>query len=509
MEQTDTSKVEIKIYKIVSYVLILGGIFLRLDKYFMGRSFRGDEVALALDVIHRSIFDLLTKPLDNQVAPMGFLVLTKLLISVLGNSDYVFRLLPLIAGCASVVLVYVLSKKITGIHGTIFVLAGFVLNSSLIIYSSDFKQYSSDVLIAVLLYLCAANYLQSPTKQSLYILGVVGLLAILCSHPAIFIAGSISLLLLVFHRKDKQKLVWIVILSSIWAGLFISLYFVFFRPIGNNASLNSTLLEHWDSVNALMPIPPWEDLSWYPTRIGGLFTTLLGLPPFAWFEAFIFLIGLGSFYLQKRWEWIIAFTAPIILTMLASGAINYPFKGRLIFFLIPGLLIVLGEGLQRIFQLLIRNKWLAYAVWLPLLLFLLSTPLQSANTILTSARSYPFDEDIKPVLEYIRENGQPGDLIYLYYGGRATFDYYRSLYGLIGQNIIYGQDTQKTPQNFSKEFDTFPKDRRIWFIFSHVQTKHGMDERIFITDYIEKSGGQLLDEYDAGAVSFGYLYMLK
>ncbi|HEY5983040.1 MAG TPA: hypothetical protein VIU38_06160, partial [Anaerolineales bacterium] len=74
------------------------GIVLRLQRYFLGRSFRNDEAALALAIQGHSLQELISQPLPGGLtAPVGFLVLERLIISAFGNSDYVFRLLPLIA----------------------------------------------------------------------------------------------------------------------------------------------------------------------------------------------------------------------------------------------------------------------------------------------------------------------------------------------------------------------------------------------------------------------------
>src|SRR5262249_49384529 len=152
--------------------------------------------------------------------------------------------------------------------------------------------------------------------------------------------------------------------------LFCILYFVSFRYTARNLHL----VQYWQDLNAVMPMPPWQDASWFPIRISALFTELLGLPPWPWLEIVLFLLGLTSFALRHRWDLVLAFTLPILFALLASAVINYPFKGRLIFFLIPGLCLALGEGLERVYLLLIKWPWLAYAAWIGLLLFFLSTP---------------------------------------------------------------------------------------------------------------------------------------
>ena len=71
----------------VGWSLIVLGTLLRLRQYFSGRSLWADEASLAYNLVHRDFLGLM-RPLNyDQGAPVGFLFIEKLLITVLGNID--------------------------------------------------------------------------------------------------------------------------------------------------------------------------------------------------------------------------------------------------------------------------------------------------------------------------------------------------------------------------------------------------------------------------------------
>ncbi|MCG8347258.1 MAG: hypothetical protein MI924_05695, partial [Chloroflexales bacterium] len=92
---------------------VLGiGVLIRLLQYLANRSIWFDEARIALNITNRSFAELL-QPLDyDQAAPLGFLLIERLAVKVLGNSEYALRLWPLVGGIASLFLFYRLSQAL-------------------------------------------------------------------------------------------------------------------------------------------------------------------------------------------------------------------------------------------------------------------------------------------------------------------------------------------------------------------------------------------------------------
>lgn len=135
------------------WFVISVGIFLRVVQYLLDRSLWIDEAFVALNIINRSYAELL-QPLDyNQGAPFGFLVIEKFIVQVFGDSEYSLRLLPFISGIAALFLFYWVARRLSNWSTTVIALALFALCDRAIYYSAEVKQYSSDVAIALILYL--------------------------------------------------------------------------------------------------------------------------------------------------------------------------------------------------------------------------------------------------------------------------------------------------------------------------------------------------------------------
>ena len=78
------------------FAAVLFGLLCRLSQYAAHTSLWHDEAFLALNVLNKNFTELLG-PLEwYEASPPGFLVVEKLLVSWLGRSEYVFRLVPLL-----------------------------------------------------------------------------------------------------------------------------------------------------------------------------------------------------------------------------------------------------------------------------------------------------------------------------------------------------------------------------------------------------------------------------
>jgi uncharacterized membrane protein len=149
----------LSIIQLGALVIIVFGLTLRTAQYLADRSLWMDEAMLALNIADRSFVELM-QPLDyDQGAPVGFLLIQKLMIQALGNKDYVLRLFPLLAGLLSLYLIYRVADRYTSGVAVIPALALFAVSGPLVHYASEAKQYSSDVAICLLLLFVAAGCL--------------------------------------------------------------------------------------------------------------------------------------------------------------------------------------------------------------------------------------------------------------------------------------------------------------------------------------------------------------
>jgi hypothetical protein len=73
-------------------LIIICGIALYARQYFFNRSLWYDEAAVSLDIIRLPTAQFLHQPMPyNQAAPLGFLLIERSLVSLLGTGEYVLR----------------------------------------------------------------------------------------------------------------------------------------------------------------------------------------------------------------------------------------------------------------------------------------------------------------------------------------------------------------------------------------------------------------------------------
>ena len=295
--------------------LLLLGVVLRLRQYLSGRSLWLDEAMLALNIVDRD-FARLFQPLDyDQGAPIGFLLVEKVLNLFFGDHEFVFRLFPFIAGVAALGLFYLLLQHTTSGFGLLAGLALFSLGPELIYYSSEVKQYIVDVTVTITLLLLAMPLLENRAEKKDYIyLGLAGVLSLWFSHPVLFVLAGlgIGLFIQALGQHNRSKMSTILLVGVIWLVNLRLLYLVSLKGL----SQNTFLLEYWQEN--FMPAPPWSDWGWFALVFKGLLQNQIGIIAPAW-SAFV-LVVLGFIFLfTKNKTFAIVLLTIFVFSLVASG----------------------------------------------------------------------------------------------------------------------------------------------------------------------------------------------
>jgi uncharacterized membrane protein len=335
-----------RLYQSLVFSTISFGILLRLWQYFSNRSLWADEAAIAYNIVKRSYGQLLQPLLRNQAAPVGFLWVEKLSVQLLGNNELALRLFPLIAGIAAIFLFYRLAKQYLNLTGTIIALIWFCSCKELIYYSSEVKQYSSDVAIALLCFFLV----QSLTKPSLtgkqaIALALSGAILIWFSHPSVFTLLGAGIGALIIQTKtlqvpNSQRSKSVFVLTA-WLLSFLCFYSVSLR----NISDSNFLSDYWKERSAF-PVGLF-DFKWMVQTGINFFTLPLGWHyPLNLLAFLVFLIGCACLIRRDRLllPWLLS---PAIATLTATFLQKYPFQERLVLFLTPFVLIVIAAGASR------------------------------------------------------------------------------------------------------------------------------------------------------------------
>lgn len=478
------------------WTLVAIGIVLRLRQYLFDRSLWLDEAFLALDISHESFAQLGRLLRYGQAPPIGFAATEKCVVTFLGNSEYALRLVPLLAGAAAVFLFYLAAKATLRRTGATVALALFAISGPLVYYSSETKSYSVDVLVAVGLYVLALPMEDMKWKRSRSVwLGIVGATTIWFSHPAVFILAGIGLTLSIASVTRRQWATFrsLVFPFLLWIVSFGACYWLILR----HEVHNTILLRYWQAAFAPFPPHSYSDIAWYANTLFDVFASPAGLAA-AGLAVALFIIGCGSLLKRRKIVFFLLVT-PVALTLAASAIHRYPFRGRLILFLVPTLLLFAAEGVDYL-----KDKSSSRLASAAVMVVLFFTPTLSAVHHLVKPETR---EEIRPVLQYIRRRAMAGDLLYLYHPSSYAFRYYDERDRIPGLTVIRGQSLTGNWDRDAADISRLRGHRRVWILFSHVRTEDGTNEESLLLHLLSEIGKQRASFHAPGAAT--YLYDLQ
>jgi len=484
-------------------ILLLLGIVLRIRQYLTGRSLWLDEAMLALNIVNRNFAGMFRSLDYDQGAPIGFLLIEKLLNIMLGDHEFVLRLFPLVAGIASLFLFYWLLRRTTSGVGLLAGLTLFAVGPELIFYSSEVKQYILDVTIIISLLLLALPLAEKRgTKRENIFLGLGGFLAMWFSHPALFVLAGIGIVLLIqsLKQRDYSQVGSLLLMGTIWLVNLGLLYFVSLRGL----SQNSFLLDYWDEN--FMPVPPWTGWNWFGITFKGLIQNQIGIQVSAWLVFILVAAGLFFLFTENK---IYAGMLSIIFTLaiLASGLRLYPFGGRLSLFLVPLIIILISQSIDSLgHQLESSQKW-SRLIPLVIGLYLLYAPASESFYNFIDPK-YP--EHIRPSMATLSENWQPGDALFVSYGAAPAFRFYAERYGL--GDVDFQTSTASDysePSRILSHLDALDGNPRVWVLITHVYERGDFNEKDFILNYLDSIGKKKREFRHPGTSVHLFLYDLS
>lgn len=487
--------------------IICFGIFVRLVQYLYNRSLWNDEAALALNIVNRSYLELL-QPLDYaQGAPIGFLMVEKLALQLFGNNEYALRLFPLLSAIFSFLVFYELAKRCLQGQAVPIAVALFATLHILVYYASEVKQYSSDIMVALLsclLFMDMDRKRLSVTQILKY--GIIGAIVIWFSHTAIFVlAGIGTICFLISVRTHKILTVFRLLgVYLVWFFSFACFYFISLRNLANKEDL----FKSWEGRGTFPS--SFLDIKWLITSFIEFFHKPLGFPDiFLGIAIFAFLAGCISLFYRNK-KVLLILLSPVFVTFFAAYLHKYPFQGRLVLFLTPFIILLVAEGVAAIRRKTVYTSLAKVGSFV--LVLLLVPPLVTAGYLIVN----PYlKQEIRPVISYVREHQQRGDVVYVYQRAEYQFKYYAKKFGYQEGDYILGVDDldKKDGQGISEEewkrytsdLDKLRGNRRVWIIFSHVRSWAHESERI--TGYLDSFGNKL--DFFKREGSFVYLYDLS
>jgi len=315
------------------------------------------------------------------------------------------------------------------------------------------------------------------------------------------VAGvGLALFMDAVRQGQKHAAMGLVASGAIWVGAFAVNWFVFLRMVREHEYLKF----YWhDKVKAFPPLPTsMKNLDWYVTTLTTMWENPIGLPA-AGLAAAACVVGVIWLWREDR-KILGILGFPVLFTLFATVAQQYPFQDRMILFLAPILLILVAGGVSEV--------WRGVGAWrLPvgavMFMLLVAQPLYlGASNFLRP----PIREEFRPVIAQVAPKVQPGDTIYLYEGAVRAFHYYTnadSRYALPpGVQVIEGVTEGQPWDVYRNDLEQVRGKPRVWVLFTHVYKWNDVNEQALYLDALDKMGKRL-ETYSAGAAA-GYLYDL-
>jgi hypothetical protein len=483
----------------LALALMFFGAALRTWQYMARGSLWLDEAAIARNVVARSYAQLL-QPLDYaQIAPKGFLLAEKLAVSTFGPSEHAFRLYAFVLSLLALPLFYRLARLVLSQRAALVALAFFAVLGRPIYYASEAKQYSGDIFFAIVLLLAAVPVARGRQGAgNAIVLGITGAIAVWFSQPAVFVLLGIALGIAYacIRGRARPDPSLFVALALCVASAIPALH-VTMRSLrtGDAAYMRS----FWDSG-----FMPWhavglsgfvrDVLAWPFTSLYGLFYDVLGMPV-AILGVALAVLGATAFWRGERPE--LMTLLGVIGAALGAGMLHvFPFastldgfnkiaagNGRVLLFLLPPLIILVVAGLD---ELLRSPRHDARIFGRVLVVVTLATPLYYAFAELPHT-----SHDMRPAIREFARRSRPGDRLFVFYGARQAFAFYRGRFQVPDSAIVLGGCHRPEWREYLREVDALRGKSRVWVLVAHPQVVNGVREGALIENYLEEVAPRL------------------
>ena len=426
-------------------LLMLIGVLIRIKIYFQNRSLFIDEANLALNIKERSISQFFENLSYEQFAPPLFLVETKWITYLLGESEYALRLMPFIAGLGSLWLAWHLSHKwLSSDLSKFFFLGHLALSVLMLQYGTEFKQYSTDVFITLALLCLVSRDEASWRGKDVVFWSILGGICVWYSMPSTFLLAGIG-----FFHLFKQRRLSVSIPILIWLFSFGCYYFSILASDIKGDYLQSYFESSFFSLELTK-----EAMIQNAEILIGFFQALLDKTALSIaFGTILFFFGAYNLFVTARFKFIVL-GIPVLATIIASCLHYYVFITRTTLFLQPIVLLIIAFGIDYLMRKL--PKW---GYYLAVILVIIGLYNKKGHLYLFKEMTF---EEIRPCIAYLKNN-VGDDFLYVDHEAVPAFRYYWDNHSDLVSNVHLGtwdSDISEVSQsNNHKDF---------WVLFSHT-----------------------------------------
>jgi hypothetical protein len=364
---------------------------------------------LSINIASRTLEEL-TAPLGYaQIAPVPFLWAERVMVSAFGVNEWILRALPLVAGAAVCLAIFLVGRRILQPSETIVALALSAFSPVLIRYSAEVKPYSWDALLALVMVGVTVPLL-TPSSTPVWWnrLAIVGGVAALSSLASPFVClGVVSALMawgLLQRRLDLFARSGL--LALLWGALFLAPYQLLYREEARAPYMRvfwqgSFLVPGSPQVAARARVALVE-----ATRILDAGWTLLGLSAVVLGLLFLGTVGLWR---RRGVPHVLLLLVPALAPFAASAVGAYPIAARLILFAAPLAIMLVAIGVIEIAQAIHRLLPSVPSRWVTALLLL------PAVTTALASLLVPRDQQLRPLVSELQQRWCDNEPVYVFH----------------------------------------------------------------------------------------------
>lgn len=437
---------------------VVVGVALRVVAYGGDTSLWLDEILVARSILDLPAGPLLFDPLPlDQVAPRGFLLAARGSVVAFGPNEHALRLVPFLAGLAALWLFHRLAARTLAPVGATIAVALFAIGVPFIKFAADVKQYEGDIAVALALLLMALVLRDRPQSTNrLAAGGVFGFVAVAFSQAAVLVMAGIGAALAVewWSRRDQGLRRVLLVTMPLWA--LASLLGVAIGMRSMTPATQAFMKAFWAAG-----FMPWTSVSaaaqWTWTSLVLLFSDVT-LLRYDWPAVYVVLALAGTAVLWRTSRsTALVLTGPLLVAVAAAAAHQYPLRGRLVVWLLPGLLIAVAAAIDRLRTSVSRLHPIAGHGAVAALLVV------PVMAIVAAPPPYEIEHN-RSMAEYLAAHRQAGDRIHVFPLSRVGLRFYGPAAGLPSGAWRTADCRDPDTRAYLRDVDRYRGSPRVWLL---------------------------------------------
>ena len=337
------------------------GLLWRTVRYALAFPLWGDEAFVAVNFLTRDLGGL-ARPLEfDQIASPGFLWIEWLVVRWLGSGECALRLVPYLAGMASLLLFWRFCRTVASRRVTLLAVATLAASVYPVRHANEVKPYAVDLLVSLIVTMLGWGVWRAPQSARRW-WALIGASAagVWCSYPAVFPAASVAMVLSarLVARRTPRRLAFGVAYACALGASFLAVVVTFAGPQARAASWLPGSITWKDAFPPLAQ--PWR-LPWWLLDIhaGAMMAYPHGGKNFA-STATLLLVVVGAWSMWRRRArrpLLMLLLGPLPVALAAAALHRYPYGTslRVMIYMAPAFCLLVGEGCVDLFQVLGRG----------------------------------------------------------------------------------------------------------------------------------------------------------